>query len=171
MEKIEILAPAGGFESVTAAVRSGADAVYLGEKLFSARASAQNFDADELKKAVAYCHIHGVKVYVTLNTLVFDDELEKLSQAIACAAEADADALIVQNMGVARLARQIAPELALHASTQMSVHTASGVRRCVCAFRDSAISARCSARAAATAEPAPKPADFRFISKTRAATR
>ena len=128
MGKIEILAPAGGFESVTAAVRSGADAVYLGEKLFSARASAQNFDADELKKAVAYCHIHGVKVYVTLNTLVFDDELEKLSQAIICAAEADADGLIVQNMGVARLARQIAPELALHASTQMSVHTASGVR-------------------------------------------
>lgn len=128
MGKIEILAPAGGFDSVTAAVRSGADAVYLGEKRFSARASAKNFDDEELKRAVAYCHIHGVRVYVTLNTLVFDDELEELAQAIRSAAEADADALIVQNMGVARLARQIAPDLALHASTQMSVQTASGVR-------------------------------------------
>lgn len=128
MKKIEILAPAGGFDSLTAAVRSGADAVYLGEKLFSARSSAKNFDDDELKKAVEYCHIHGVKVYVTINTLIFDDEFEKLKRAVVSAAEADADALIVQNMGVARLARQIAPTLPLHASTQMSVHTASGVR-------------------------------------------
>ena len=69
MERIEILAPAGGMDSVIAAVRSGADAVYLGEKRFSARSSAHNFDADELRQAVAYCHIHGVKVYVTLNTI------------------------------------------------------------------------------------------------------
>lgn len=128
MQKIEILAPAGGYDSLVAAVRSGADAVYLGEKSFSARTSAKNFDDDELKKAVAYCHIHGVKVYVTINTLIFDDEFEQLKQAIVSAAQADADALIVQNHGVARLARQIAPELPLHASTQMSVHTASGVR-------------------------------------------
>lgn len=128
MQKIEILAPAGGYDSLVAAVRSGADAVYLGEKSFSARTSAKNFDDDELKKAVAYCHIHGVKVYVTINTLIFDDEFEQLKQAIVTAAQADADALIVQNHGVARLARQIAPELPLHASTQMSVHTASGVR-------------------------------------------
>lgn len=128
MEKIEILAPAGGFDSVISAVRSGADAVYLGEKSFSARASAQNFDDDELKKAVAYCHIHGVKVYVTINTLIFDDEFEKLKKAIISAAEADVDALIVQNQGVARLAKKLVPDLPLHASTQMSVHTASGVR-------------------------------------------
>ena len=127
-KSIEILAPAGGFDSVIAAVRSGADAVYMGEKSFSARASAKNFDDEELKNAIAYCHIHGVKAYITLNTIVFDDELDRLCSAIAAAAEADADALIVQNMGVARLARQIAPKLALHASTQMSVHTASGVR-------------------------------------------
>ena len=111
-----------------AAVRSGADAVYVGEKQFSARASAKNFDNEELKQAVAYCHIHGVKVYVTLNTIVFDNEFERLAAAIEAAAQADVDALIVQNMGVARLARQIAPQLPLHASTQMSVHTASGVR-------------------------------------------
>ena len=128
MAGIEILAPAGGIDSVIAAVRSGADAVYLGGKRFSARASAKNFNDEELKQAVAYCHIHGVKVYVTLNTIVFDDELEELCSAIRAIARADADALIVQNHGVARLARQIAPELALHASTQMSVHTASGVR-------------------------------------------
>ena len=114
MEKIEILAPAGGFDSVLAAVRSGADAVYIGEKQFSARASAKNFDNDELKQAVAYCHIHGVKVYVTLNTIVFDHEFQRLAGAIAAAAEADVDALIVQNHGVARLARQIAPALPLH---------------------------------------------------------
>ena len=70
MKKIEILAPAGSFDSVIAAVRSGADAVYLGEKAFSARSSAKNFDDEELKKATAYCHIHGVKVYVTINTIV-----------------------------------------------------------------------------------------------------
>ena len=96
MKKIEILAPAGSFDSVIAAVRSGADAVYLGEKAFSARSSAKNFDDEELKKATAYCHIHGVKVYVTINTIVFDDELEKLKKAIISAAEADVDALIVQ---------------------------------------------------------------------------
>lgn len=126
--RIEILAPAGGFDSIVAAVRSGADAVYVGEKQFSARSSAKNFDEAELKKAVAYCHIHGVKLYVTINTLVFDEEFEQLKHAIIAAAQADADALIVQNMGVAALARQIAPSLALHASTQMSVHTSSGVR-------------------------------------------
>ena len=136
MEKIEILAPAGGFDSVLAAVRSGADAVYLGEKRFSARASAKNFSDEELRQATAYCHIHGVKVYVTLNTIVFDEEFSSLADAIKAAARADVDALIVQNMGVARLAKQIAPDLPLHASTQMSVHTAAGVRAlCEMGFR------------------------------------
>ena len=128
MGKIEILAPAGSFDSVIAAVRSGADAVYVGQKQFSARASARNFDEEELKKAVSYCHIHGVKVYVTINTIVFDDEFDMLKKAILSAARADVDALIVQNFGVARLAGELVPDLPLHASTQMSVHTASGVR-------------------------------------------
>ena len=88
MAKIEILAPAGGYDSVVAAVRSGADAVYVGEKRFSARASAKNFSDEELRHAVAYCHVHGVKVYVTLNTLVFDEEFEALAAAIRAAAEA-----------------------------------------------------------------------------------
>ena len=128
MKQIEILAPAGGFDSVIAAVRSGADAVYVGGKSFSARASAQNFDFEQLRDAVRYCHIHGVKLYLTINTIVFDDEFEDLKQAVTEAARADVDALIVQNMGVARLAQRIAPDLPLHASTQMSVHTSSGVR-------------------------------------------
>ena len=84
--KIEILAPAGSMDSVIAAVRSGADAVYLGEKEFSARSSAHNFDENELKEAVRYCHIHSVKVYVTLNTIVFDDEMQRLKEAVLIAA-------------------------------------------------------------------------------------
>lgn len=126
--KIEILAPAGSMDSVIAAVRSGADAVYLGEKEFSARSSAHNFDENELKEAVRYCHIHSVKVYVTLNTIVFDDEMQRLKEAVLIAARADVDALIVQNMGVARLARQLVPSMHLHASTQMSVHSYLGVK-------------------------------------------
>ncbi len=126
--KIEILAPAGSMDSVTAAVRNGADAVYVGETEFSARSSAHNFSEEELCAAVRYCHIHGVKLYVTLNTIVFDDEMQRLKEAVLIAARADADALIVQNMGVARLARQLVPEMPLHASTQMSVHSYLGVK-------------------------------------------
>lgn len=128
MKKIEILAPCGGFESVAAAVRSGADAVYLGAKEFSARAGAENFGEDELVKTVEYCHIRGVLVYLTVNTVVFDSELEKAKELIISAAKAGVDALIVQNMGLAQLAREIAPELPLHASTQMSVHSPSGAK-------------------------------------------
>lgn len=126
--KIEILAPCGSTDSVIAAVRSGADAVYLGAKDFSARAGAKNFDNDELKSAVDYCHQSGVKVYLTVNTVVFDSELEDLKQTIISAAKARVDALIVQNMGVAMLAKKLVPELALHASTQMSVHSPSGAK-------------------------------------------
>ena len=126
--KIEILAPAGSMDSVVAAVRSGADAVYLGEKEFSARSSAHNFDENELKQAVRYCHIHSVKVYVTLNTIVFDDEMQRLKEAILIAATADVDALNVHNMGVARLARQLEPSMHLHPSPQMSVHSYLGVK-------------------------------------------
>ena len=128
MKKIEVLSPCGGFDSVVAAVRSGADAVYLGSKEFSARAGAENFDDAQLHKAVAYCHVRGVKVYLTLNTIIFDSELEAVKSLIISAAKADVDALIVQNMGVATLAKRIAPELPLHASTQMSIHSPSGAK-------------------------------------------
>ena len=82
MKNIEILAPCGSMESVYSAVRSGADAVYLGVKEFSARASAENFDYNQLKEAVDYCHIAGVKVYLTINTIVFDNELESIKEVI-----------------------------------------------------------------------------------------
>lgn len=126
--KIEILAPCGGPDSVTAAIRSGADAVYLGSTDFSARAGADNFDFSELKSAVDYCHVRGVKVYLTLNTVVFDDELEAVKNTVVSAAKAKVDALIVQNMGVAVMCKKLVPDLPLHASTQMSVHSPSGAK-------------------------------------------
>ena len=126
--KIEILAPAGSFDSVVAAVRCGADAVYLGAKEFSARASAKNFDYEELKNAVEYCHERGVLVYLTVNTVVFDSELPAVADLIKKACNAHIDAVIVQNTGVARLIKTLAPDLPLHGSTQMSVHTLSGAK-------------------------------------------
>ncbi|MCH5303432.1 MAG: U32 family peptidase [Ruminococcus sp.] len=111
-----------------AAVKSGADAVYLGAKEFSARAGAENFDENELLNAVKYCHIRGVLVYLTVNTVVFDSELERIKAVILSAAKAGVDALIVQNIGVAMLAKKLVPNLALHASTQMSVHSPSGAK-------------------------------------------
>ncbi len=126
MKKIEILAPCGGYESIYAAVRTGADAVYLGAKDFSARASAHNFDTDELSKAVRYCHAYGVKVYLALNTLIFDDELDDALELVKTAARCDIDALIIQDIGLAQAVRKVVPTLKLHASTQMSVQSLSG---------------------------------------------
>ena len=91
IKKPELLAPAGDREALLAAVAAGADAVYVGGKSFGARAFAKNFDIPELEDATRYCHLHGVKLYVTLNTIVFDDELEQLKRAVISAAEADAE--------------------------------------------------------------------------------
>ena len=99
MIKPEILAPAGSPQALIAAVRSGADAVYLGIKNLNARRSAENFDDEQLKEAVAYCHKHNVKVHLTLNTLVSDGELEKAQEAVQLACEAGVDAIIVQDIG------------------------------------------------------------------------
>ena len=128
MSKIEILAPSGGFDSIYAAVRSGADAVYVGAKDFSARASAKNFTIDELKDAVKYCHTYGVKVYLALNTLIFDDEIDDALELVRNACDCDIDALITQDIGLAQAVRKMVPSLKLHASTQMSVHTLSGAK-------------------------------------------
>lgn len=125
---LEILAPAGGYDAVEAAVLCGADAVYLGQQKFNARQSAENFDEALLKKAVDFCHERGVKVYQTLNTLVFDSELQQLQQTIETACRLQVDAVIVQDFGVLRLLRQTCPELRVHGSTQMSVHTVAGAR-------------------------------------------
>ena len=100
-EPLEILAPAGGEEQLIAAVRSGADAVYLGLTAFSARRNAANFDADALRRAVSYCHARDVRVHVALNTLVLDAELDAFADAVRAVAAAGADAAIVQDVGAA----------------------------------------------------------------------
>ncbi len=123
---MEILAPAGSNEQLIAAVRSGANAVYLGLKNFNARMSAENFE--NLKDTVSYCHIRGVKVYVTLNTLFTENETDKIKEALKEVAESGADALIAADLGVALLAKQCCPSLPLHASTQMTVHDLAGVK-------------------------------------------
>lgn len=124
----EILAPAGSFESVTAAVRSGANAVYLGGKAFNARRNASNFSEEELAEAVQYCHKRNVKVYMTLNTLVADNELESAYEAIECACRIGADALILQDLGLAAIVRRVSPSMPVHASTQMSVQSIEGIK-------------------------------------------
>ena len=123
----ELLAPAGDRAALEAAVRAGADAVYFGLQGFNARARATNFDAAELGATMRWLHEHGARGYVTLNTLVFDAELPSVEAAVRACAEAGVDAVIVQDLGVARLARAIAPNLPIHASTQMTCTDASSV--------------------------------------------
>ncbi len=125
---IELLSPAGSAEALHAAVQNGADAVYLGAGAFNARAAARNFTLEELAEAVTYCHIRGVKVYLTLNTLVTDREMPQAASAITAAATAGVDAFIVQDLGIVSLCRQMAPGVPLHASTQMSLHSLEGAR-------------------------------------------
>lgn len=125
--RTEVLAPCGSFDALLAAIRSGADAVYLGMGDFNARQNAANFEGETLEKAAALCRLHGVKLYLTMNTLVSDDELPKFKSALQRACAVSADALIVQDLGAARLARALCPEMELHASTQMSVQTVAGV--------------------------------------------
>ena len=126
--KYEILAPAGGMESLIAGVRSGANAVYLGGKLFNARRNAGNFDDDELKKAVEYCRQRGVKVYLTLNILISDNEFENAYNTVKDALTAGVDGFIIQDIGVAKMIKEHFPQAKLHASTQMSIMTPQGVK-------------------------------------------
>ena len=123
----ELLAPAGDMSCLYAAVEGGADAVYVGGKRFGARAFAKNFDMDELSRAVNYCHLHGVKLYVTLNTLIEDIELREAVEYAAELYRIGIDALIVCDLGVIAAIKRHVPGLELHASTQMSVHDTDGV--------------------------------------------
>ncbi len=125
---LELLSPAGNWDSLVAAVQNGADAVYLGGKLFSARQYAGNFTEQELKDAVRYCHIRDVKVYLTINTLLNDKEIEQLPNYIIYIYNIGIDAVIVQDIGVAKLIKKIVPDLKLHASTQMTIHNIEGVK-------------------------------------------
>ena len=127
MKKPEILAPVGSPESLYAAVRTGADAVYMGGKSFNARIKADNFGDEEIKNAVAYCHSHGVKVHITMNSLISDEEMPEALEAVKRICSWGADAVIVQDLGLASLMSRAAPELERHASTQMSVQTRAGV--------------------------------------------
>ena len=124
---LELLAPAGSPEAVVAAVQNGADAVYLGLGGFNARQGAKNFTDEEFLAAVRYCHERGCKVYVTLNTLCADREMEDLARLGAIVSDAGADAALVQDLGAARVLRSVCPDLPLHASTQMSIHNLAGV--------------------------------------------
>ncbi len=127
MSNIEILAPVGNIDGLRSAVLSGADAVYFGMGNFNARRNAQNFDDSQLHDAIKYCHSRGVKVHITLNTLIKDCELSALYDAIRTIADAGADAVIVQDLGVAKAVKKICPDLSMHASTQMSVGTIEGL--------------------------------------------
>ena len=124
---MELLAPAGSMEALRAAVCNGADAVYLGADTFNARINARNFSAADLQEAVVYCHVRGVKVHLTLNTLVLDREMPRAAELIRLAASCGIDAFIVQDLGVVSLCRQLAPDVPIHASTQMSIHSLEGV--------------------------------------------
>ena len=127
---MELLAPAGSPEALTAAVQAGADAVYLGIGPLNARRNAKIFTPETLAQAVEYCHLRGAKVYLTLNTLLNDRELALAAETGALAARLGVDAVLVQDLGVARLLRQTCPDLPLHASTQMTVHNLDGVLAC-----------------------------------------
>ncbi|MEN6339445.1 MAG: U32 family peptidase [Clostridiaceae bacterium] len=124
----EILAPVGGEEQLLAAVRCGANAVYLGGKNFNARRNAENFAEADLQKAVSYCHARNVKVYITVNTLILDSELSVLEEEADRIASAGADAVIIQDMAVLRLFASRYPTLKRHASTQTAVHNVDGAR-------------------------------------------
>jgi len=123
----ELLAPAGGWDCLKAAVANGADAVFFGLPRFNARIRADNFTEAELPEVVAFCHRHGVKAYVTLNTLVFTAELEDATDYLRLLSRCGVDALIVQDIGIVRLAADLVPELPIHASTQMTLTSPQGV--------------------------------------------
>ena len=127
---LELLSPAGSMEALKAAVQNGANAVYLGCGTFNARQSAKNFTPQTLEEAVKYCHVRGVAVHLTLNTLVSDREIDQVSDLIRHAATCGVDAFIVQDLGVLQLCRKIAPRVSVHGSTQMTVHSLPGVLLC-----------------------------------------
>ncbi len=128
MNKVEILAPVGNSDNLKAAVLSGADAVYFGLGNFNARRNAQNFTDEEAKQAIEYCHSRGVKVHITLNTLIKDLEIKDAVDSIKHICELGADAIIVQDLGLAKVIKTVCPDIEMHASTQMSVGTLEGIR-------------------------------------------
>src|SRR5215510_10279337 len=123
----ELLAPAGDWDAMRAAVANGANAVYFGLSNFNARHRATNFTIEELPEVMAYLHRHNVRGYVAFNTLIFSDELAQAERFVAAIAEAGADAVIVQDLGLVRLIRRVAPGLPIHGSTQMTLTEPRGI--------------------------------------------
>lgn len=128
MKRIELLAPAGNMEMLKAAVMAGCDAVYLGGSRYGARAFSKNFSNDEIIEAVNYCHLYGVKVYVTVNTLIYEDEVDDFLGYIEFLHKNNVDAVIMQDFGMFDLVRKIYPNLEIHASTQMHIHNLDGTQ-------------------------------------------
>ena len=128
MNRIELLSPSGNMESLKAAIMAGADAVYLGGKNFGARAFANNFSDEELIEAINYAHLYGVKIYVTVNTLIYDNEVNKFLEYIEFLHKNNVDAVIMQDIGMIDLVRKTYPNLEIHASTQMHIHNLEGVK-------------------------------------------
>ena len=125
---MQLVAPAGSFGGLRASINGGADAVYLGMPQFGARAKAENFDEQTFKQAVAYAHLFGVKVFVTLNTLIKDSEIEQAYKTAKFVYDSGADAAIVQDLRFIELLKNRLPDLPLHASTQMGIHNADGAK-------------------------------------------
>lgn len=123
----EILAPCGSYESLIAAIRLGADAVYVGSKAFSARQNAKNFDRNELRSAAVECHKHGVKIYQAINTVILDSQMCKLLDELEFACKIGIDGLIIQDLSLVTLIKKVCPEMPIHASTQMTLHTKNGM--------------------------------------------
>lgn len=128
MKKPELLAPAGNKESLKAAIMAGCDAVYLSGKMYGARSFAGNFDNEELKDAITLAHIYGVKVYVTVNTLIYDDEVDSFLEYIEFIHKINVDAVIMQDLGMIDLVRKTYPNLEIHASTQAHIHNLEGTK-------------------------------------------
>lgn len=126
--KKELLAPAGDFETLKQAVHHGADAIYLGGKKFGARKFASNFDEEEMIHAISYCHLYGVKIYVTVNTMIYEEELEEVIKYVSFLHHHFVDAIIVQDLGLIRILRKKFPNLEIHASTQLHNHNEEGLR-------------------------------------------
>lgn len=128
MRKPELLAPAGSMESLKAAIAAGCDAIYLSGKMYGARAFANNFDNDELEKAINLCHLYGIKVYITVNTLIYENEVESFLEYIEFIHKLNVDAVIMQDLGMIDLVHKTFPNLEIHASTQAHVHNLEGTK-------------------------------------------
>lgn len=127
MRKIELLSPAGGMDELIAAVKAGADAVYIGFSNFSARANAKNFTKENIEEAINYCHLRKKRIYLAFNTLIFNDEIEKAIDLVNYAYNQGIDGIIVQDLGISKILLDNIPNINLHASTQMTVHNSAGV--------------------------------------------